>query len=151
MQRLLKPIVYLILVVPLLVTPFTVFPHHFGKAFIFQILVDLGLIILAVRVWREGLNLNFKNNRLLVLFGIITGVMLVASLFGENFVRSFEGTYFRNNGIVLWLHLLGFIFLIGSVIKTEIDWRRFISFFVCIGTAVSFIAILQRYMTVWPG
>src|SRR3989344_6088619 len=103
MTKFIRAIIYAIIAIPLVLTPFTVFPHHFGKAFIFQILVDLGLIVLAVKVWREGLDINLKNNRLLSLFSIVVAIMFVASLFGENFVRSFEGTYFRNNGIVLWL------------------------------------------------
>ncbi len=151
MSKIIRIILYAILVLPLVVTPFTIFPHHFGKAFIFQILVDLGLIVLAIKAWRDGVSMQPKQKRLALCFSVIVVVMLLTSLFGENFIRSFEGTYFRNNGLVLWLHLLGFIFLLSQIIKTEIDWRRFISVFACVGTVASIIAILQRYMTVWPG
>ena len=151
MTKFIRAIIYAIIAIPLVLTPFTVFPHHFGKAFIFQILVDLGLIVLAVKVWREGLDINLKNNRLLSLFSIVVAIMFVASLFGENFVRSFEGTYFRNNGIVLWLHLLGFFFILSQVIRHQIEWRRILSFFVIIGTLIATIGIGQHFFTIWPG
>src|SRR3989338_6785985 len=129
MLKAIRAIIYATLTLPLLVTPFTVFPTHFGKVMIFQILVIIGLMLLLISLGRPSASIKVKHplNKWLLLF---IAVMIIASIFGENFTRSLEGIYFRNNGLIIWLHLLGFFVLLNNSLKTKEEWRRIFLYFV---------------------
>lgn len=150
MSKFIKAIIYAIITLPLLVTPFTVFPTHFGKVMFFQMLVVIGLALLLVNHWSSGTPIKIKHP-LFVWIILFLGVMITASLLGENFTRSLEGIYFRNNGLIIWLHLLGFFVLLNTTFKTKEAWQRLFSYFVMIGTVVAGLGIMQRFFTVWTG
>lgn len=149
MLKAIRLIIYAILTLPLVVTPFTIFPFHFGKALFFQILVVIGLALLVFS-WLKTGQFSIKHSLYPWVSLFIVAISLV-SLFGENIERSLEGVYFRNNGLIMWWHLLGFFILLVSTIKTKKEWRQLFRYFVSTGTLVAIVGLAQRFFDLWPG
>ncbi len=150
MQKYIKAIIYCILTLPIVLTPFTIFPHHFGKVMIFLLAVGVGVIALLIQIWRTKQYPSF-NNPLTMALVVWLLVMTIASLLGENFYRSLGGVYFRNTGLVLWVALFGFFILLNYIFTDKAGWRKMLMYFAGIGGVVGAVGVVQRFVTVWPG
>ena len=150
MSKFIRAIIYAIITIPLVVTPFTIYPHNFGKVMIFGLLVAVGIILFLFNIFTSKKYESFSSPILFWLLAV-GGSMVAASLLGENFIRSLGGVYFRNNGIIIWFYLIGFFTLLGVILKNKIEGRRASIYAVGIGSIVAIIGIIQRFITVWPG
>jgi O-antigen ligase len=128
MNKVLKAIIYtglaIIPFVPLFVFSSTFFPFITGKAFIFRIVVE---IIFAAWLVLTLSDINFrpKRNILLYTFSAFLVVIFFANFFGMNFTRSFWSNFERMEGYITLLHLFGYFLIMGTVLKSEIHWRRY--------------------------
>jgi tetratricopeptide (TPR) repeat protein len=102
------------MLLPLVFTPFTFFPWHFGKTVIFQIAVELLVLFfvvgtghdLSLRRWLKSL--NYLDWSILAFLTIIS----VSSLVGVNPENSFWGLQNRANGVFTWWHFGAYYFLL---------------------------------------
>ncbi len=144
-----KNALYFPLFVPLLFTPFTFFAAHFGKTMIFQLSIDVLVVILLVALlvgkkvivsrsvrWKS---LNWLD-RSLVVFLII---LVITSITGINQSVSFWGDQSRENGALLWLHLGVWYFLMRSFWNTE-EWRRSFSVVTGVGVVIALTGFFQN-------
>lgn len=133
-----------VLFVPLVRVNFMLFPFITGKNFLFRILVEIALalwIILAVR------DSSFAPRRSPLLWAVIAWLLAasLSTIFGVNPFRSFWSNYERMEGLVTFLHLGAFFFVLTSTLKTQIDWRRFFNTSLIVSLGVSLYALLQWF------
>ncbi len=131
---------------PLLFTPFTFFPWHYGKTAIFQIIVEL-LLLCFIIFYRSahksagqnppsqggegGVGRSFSLLDWSLL--IFTALLVLTAFTGVNAHNSFWGNQARANGIFTWLHFFAFYILLINFFQEEKDWKRF--FYLTVGVA----------------
>jgi len=154
-----------ILFLPLLITPFTLYPMHYGRTAIFEIIVELlflamvGYILFGKnppyspfkkggdgggfdRGRRGGISWNLLDKAILVFLA----VLFVASIFGVDFQMSFFGNMGRAQGVFTWFHFGAWYFLLRFLLTQiradkKTDERGFL--FLKILGFVSFLVTLS--------
>jgi O-antigen ligase len=129
--------VYLILFTPLIVNRLSFFPFVTPKTIYFRILVDIILafyIILALYIPRYRPKINF----ILISVFIFAAVMVLTSILGINFERSFWSTFERMTGIFTFFHLFAFLIIITSVFKKREDWDKILILSILTGVILCF-------------
>ncbi|TSC69954.1 MAG: hypothetical protein G01um101449_475, partial [Parcubacteria group bacterium Gr01-1014_49] len=133
---------FLITLTPLLVANSYFFPFITGKAFFFRILVEI-----AVAAWLvlAALDVAYRPRASVIGAAVIGFVlwMFFADAFALNAAKAFWSNFERMEGWVLLVHLLGFFFSAGAVLRVEKKWRAW--FFASLGVSVfvSAYALLQ--------
>lgn len=133
---------FLVPLAPLLVANSYFFPFITGKAFFFRVLIEI-----AVASWAV-LALIDKDYR--PRFSWIGGIaalfvlwMFIADAFAINAAKAFWSNFERMEGWVLLIHLLGFFFAAGAVLRVERKWRAWFLTSLAVSLAVSAYALLQ--------
>lgn len=135
LNKIIKFGLYGTLLLPLLFTSFTYFPWNFGKTIIFQIIVELLLLLYLIgRAAGSGDKiaepLNWLDWSLVIFFLVIS----VTAFTGVNISNSFWGNQARANGIFTWLHFGAWYFLFGRYFSEKKDWNKLL--FLAVGVAV---------------
>lgn len=133
--------VLLALLTPLVVSLEFYFPFIAPKSLYF-----MGISQILFFIWLF-LAINYKRYRpswnsvvlALILFLVI---LILSSVLGIDFSRSFWSKYERMTGVLLWLHLLGFFLVISSTFKKISDWKKIFRFSVLVAMIVSLMEIL---------
>ena len=134
--------VYLALFTPLIISSKFYFPFVGPKSLYFMALVEIVffvwcyLMIISPK-YRPKLNLIFLA---LTLFLI---VLIMSSLFGIDFSRSFWSKYERMTGVLMWLHLFGFFLVISSVFRKVSDWKKIFAVSIFVAILVSLLTLLE--------
>ncbi|NQU99504.1 MAG: O-antigen ligase family protein [Parcubacteria group bacterium] len=142
--------IYALLFVPLIVSPETIFPFHFGRVLVIQSIIGILLGFWLVLIYLYPKYRPQKTPLLFILI-IYFGILLIASLFGVDFDRSFWGNEERMGGLFTLLHFF-FLFLISrSVFTNWKDWKKVFTTSVFVGVVVCVVALLQRqgYINLW--
>lgn len=134
--------VFFIPIIPLINAGSFYFPFITGKAFAFRIIVELiaiAWLVLAVKdpAYRPA------RSWIMWAFGIFVGVMGLATIFGENPLRSFWSNFERMEGFVTLLHLLALFFVLVSFVRTEKLWRNLFSTSVVVSVCTGFYVLMQ--------
>lgn len=116
---------------------------EFSKILVFQIILEITLIFY---VWLILINKNYLPKRSTLLFAVVGffAIQVIASLLGTYFYRSFFGSIWRGDGLVLQAHLLAFFFIIISVFRDRQEWMRLLYVATSVSGLSSMVAILQR-------
>lgn len=132
-----------IILIPLLYTPWVLFPFMVGKAIAFQVLVEILLIvwfILALRDPRE----RPQPSIVTMLYLLFVAWLILASVLGINFERSFWSDPSRMTGIWTILHAVAFAMMVEHLCREE-RFRSLVFKSLVIGaTAVVAIALLGQ-------
>ncbi len=134
------------LFLPLLFTPATMFPWHFGKTMIFQVLVELALLAQLVRVCWYAVPIK-KFGVLewaIILFFLVHGIATVKSGHG---LLGWWGNETRAGGLFTWFHFIIWYWLIRETWRTSREW--YIGFSV-VAAVASIIAITAFFPQVLP-
>lgn len=123
---------YLVMFVPLVVYRYSFFPFVTPKTIYFRILVE---IMLAAYLFLMLLFPRYrpKSNIILISILIFIFVLILTSVSGINFERSFWSTYERMTGIFTFLHLLAFFVILTSTFKERGDWEKILAVSVLVG------------------
>jgi len=153
LPKIIKIGLYAILLLPLIVTPFTMFPWQFGKVIFFQIIIEiLAFVWLVFWLQTPGRVELRKLNRLDWAVIIFLAILVVTAVTGVNFNNSFFGNQSRAQGVMLWLHFGVFYWLLKSAWREKNDWQRYLKATVIIAVLVGVTAILQNYLpATWRG
>ena len=122
--------------IPFIVSKSMFFPFITGKNFAFRIIVEIifaGWIVLA---WREA-QYRLRFSWIFAALTALVGVVIVADVFGEDFMRSFWSNYERMDGLITRLHLFMLFAVSGSVMNAKWLWIRFLQTSVGASVAVS--------------
>ena len=135
--------VFLLMLTPLVVNPWNVFPGVFSKAIVFRILTELIfgaylILILLNRDYLPRLNLVFGA---LMVFGLVSSLSVAFSL---NPYRSFWGTAERMDGFVTQLHLLALFVVLTGTFKNRKSWMVILRWSVVASVLVALTGLMQK-------
>lgn len=121
---------------PLIMSQNFFFPFVCPKTIFFRILVDVifsAYIVLALfhRKYRP------KINSLFIVVALFLLVLILTSVVGVNFERSFWSTFERMTGLLTFFHLFGFFIVLTSVFKKREDWEKILGVSVVVGIILS--------------
>jgi O-antigen ligase/Flp pilus assembly protein TadD len=133
---------FLIPVMPLIVTNSYLFPFISGKAFYFRILVEIAVAAWAVLALLDK-DYRPRFSWLGATVVLFVSWMFVADSFAINANKAFWSNYERMEGWVLLIHLLGFFFAASSVLRVEKKWRAWFLTSLGISLVVTVHALLQ--------
>ncbi|MCG2699023.1 tetratricopeptide repeat protein [Candidatus Parcubacteria bacterium] len=159
MRKSVKIIKYLILggifLIPflVLVVPESLFfPFITGKNFIFRILIEIIFgLWLTLAIFDENYRPKFagrpacagRRTWILIIFAGFVSVLVLSTIFGANPYRSFWSNYERMEGLISYLYLFAYFFVIAAVIKTEKLWKWFFHASLAANAIVCVYGLLQ--------
>ena len=134
----------LVLVIPLLVTPSTLFPFVVGKALLARAVIEV-----TFALW-VALIIYYPRHRpggswILGALGLWVLASLLAGLAGVSPTRSMWSTYERMQGVIDLLHWFAYIVMAASVFRTLGDWRMLFSVNLGVCGLVSALGIGQHF------
>lgn len=130
---------FLVLLIPFIVNNSSFFPFIVGKAVMFRVIVGLMLgawASLAVinPVYRP------RWSPIMIASGIFLVVVCLVDAVGLNPLRSFWSNFERMEGFVTIFYVIAYLFVVGSVFRSENLWTRFWNTSVIASVVASFIA-----------
>lgn len=151
-----KFLIYASFIMPLIVMGNTfIFPFVFPKAIFFRILVELmlGFYLLLCLI-----NKNYWPQKKNVFWSVLiwATALLLASIFGTDFIRSFWGNYERMSGWFTLVHFALYFMIVSATLKTWEEWRNLFrwgllwSFFVGL-TGLNFLLSPNSIMRIGGG
>ena len=129
-----------VLLIPFIVSNNMFFPFITGKNFLWRIIVE---IILALWIYLAYVKPEYrpKLSWISISVGIFVAVMLVADIFAVNPAKAFWSNFERMDGWVTLIHLLAYLLVFGSMMKTEKLWLWFFRSSVFAGFIMSFYVL----------
>jgi len=134
--------IFLLPLVPLVVSSSLFFPFITGKNFFFRIVVEImagAWIALALvhPAYRP------RRNWLLLAFTIFLAVIALADIFGANVLKSFWSNFERMEGWVTLAHLFVYFVIASSMLTTETLWKRLFQTSLAVSLIVVVYALFQ--------
>jgi len=113
-----------VLLIPFFVANSMFFPFITGKNFAFRVIVE---IIFALWVYLAFVDVKYrpKFSWIAVAVGVFVFVMAIADIFAVNPMKAIWSNYERMDGFVTLAHLIMYLFVFGSVMKSEKNWLWF--------------------------
>ncbi len=127
----------LILALPLFINNQLIFPYITPRAFLFRAIVEIIFLLYLLLACLDKKYLPRFSILGLALVGFIF-IAFISSFLGRNFSLSFWGDLERSEGLILWLHLLTYFFVLTNVLREKKSWLIFFD----ISLAVSFVMSL---------
>jgi len=160
LEKIIKFGIYLAMVLPLVFTNRTMYPWHFGKTVLFQILIEI-LLVLALIFFSLNKDPAQKHassgaEKRIIKFNLLDYLVigfvflqLISSILGINFNRSFWGNQQRAQGIFTWLHFIAFYIIIRQFFITKKDWLKLGIWVIIILFLSSILAWLGKYFSIF--
>lgn len=133
---------YASLLMPFVVTNFTLYPYVFGRAMFFQIIVELilpfwALLVALYPAYRPSFRRNFKSAGVLnTLIGVWALALIITTITSANPARSFWGSQERMMGVFTILHFIAFYYIFASVLRSAKEFAHFLWGVCAIGAVV---------------
>ena len=139
----------LILFMPLIVSPETVYPYVVGKSLWFKGIIYFisGLYLILLTSNKSYLP---DKNFLILIFSIFVLIQALAALAGSSPVNSFWSNWERMEGVTDYFHWLLLIIVSSSVLRKEKSWIKLLKINVFAGFAVSLLGLLEFFDLVIP-
>ena len=139
----------LILFMPLVVSPETVYPYVVGKSLWFKGIIYFisGLYLILLTSNKSYLP---DKNFLILIFSIFVLIQALAALAGSSPVNSFWSNWERMEGVTDYFHWLLLIIVSSSVLRKEKSWIKLLKINVFAGFAVSLLGLLEFFDLVIP-
>ena len=133
---------YLIFLTPLILASKFYFPFVGPKSLYF-----MGVCQIIFFVWLY-LAINYKRyrpklNSVLIALVLFLIVLILSSVLGVDFSRSFWSKYERMTGLLMWLHLFAFFLVISSTFKKR-DWEKVFIISILVSVLISSGALLEK-------
>ncbi|MAF43233.1 MAG: hypothetical protein CMI54_03560 [Parcubacteria group bacterium] len=141
---------YLVLFAPLIVIRSSYFPFVTPKTIFFNAIVEIILaayLILAISYPRYRPKLNPLSIAIL----IFLGVLVLTSVLGINFSRSFWSTHERMTGLFTFFHLTAFFFILTSTFKKREDWEKILGASIIVGVLLSLYVLFSDQISTRGG
>jgi O-antigen ligase/Tfp pilus assembly protein PilF len=133
-----------VLLIPFFVANTMFFPYISGKNFAFRIIVE---IIFALWIYLAFIDAKYrpKFSWVSVSVGAFVLIMAIADIFAVNPMKAIWSNYERMDGFITLAHLIMYLFVFASVMKTEKMWLWFFRSSV-IASAVMIIYVFQEWI-----
>src|SRR3989338_2177195 len=128
--------------IPLYVSRSLFFPYITGKALIFRAIVE---VVFLLWVYLAIFYSEYRPRRGLIAYAVIffVFVTLLAAVFGENPAKSFWSNFERMEGVIAYIHLAAYFFVLAHVFDRR-DWTIFFNVFVLAGMLENVYGLLQK-------
>ncbi len=128
--------VFLVLAMPLVITPDTIYPFVIGKALYSRVLIEIAFATWAALAARSAAYRPVLS-RIVIAFAVFALISLLASITGVSVQRSLWSTYERMQGVIDLAHWLAFILVLTSLFRTREDWRFLLNFNLLVGLVMA--------------
>lgn len=130
--------IFLTLLTPLIVNNRFFFPFVGLKSLYFMAIVEIIFALWLILIISDS---QYRPKFNLLTFSLILMliILVLSSVFGEDFSRSFWSKYERMTGLLMWFHLFAFFLVISSVLSV----LKFDKIFIASNTVASFISVLS--------
>ncbi len=135
---------------PLLTSNGLFYPSPWAQAMVFRIIISLLLALFILLLFQKPSPKTALVERLqsakqvLLALGFFAVVLVIATLFSEDFYFSFWGTPSRGWGILTYFLLIAFT-IVAFLLLSDKDWGKVWATLFLSGTAVAAIAIFQTF------
>src|SRR3989338_7087832 len=140
--KILKYILYALLLTPLWVWSAFLFPFITSKIIYFRILLELAVAVYIPLALKYP-EIRPRWNWLTKAVWIYMGIILITSIFGVNFSKSFMGTIERGEGIVTLLHFTAFFTMLPAVFRSKADWTKYLTAALAMIVFVGLVGLIQ--------
>ncbi len=134
---------YLALFTPFIFIRDYFFPFVVPKTIFFRIVVDIifiPYILLAV----SNSKYRPKITPLTISITIFLGILILTSITGVNFARSFWSVFERMTGLLTFFHLFVFYIVLTSVFKERKYWERILTVSILACVLISFLVLTSE-------
>ena len=134
--------VFLVPIIPLIITNSMFFPFITGKNFFFRILVEVllaGWVVLAL--WDPQYRPRFSW--LLGIFAVFVSVIALADILGENPFKSFWSNFERMEGLITLVHLFAYFLVAGALLNTKSLWAKFLNTSIGVSVVIGVYGLFQ--------
>ena len=137
-------VLLLLLFLPLVVTPSTLFAFVVGKATYFRALCEI-LFVLWAFLALAGRRHYSGGSWILRIFVVYILVSLVSAFFGASFQRSFWSNYERMGGVFDLIHWFLLLFVLSSLVRTTAHWRLLLNVNLGISLLLGLLGLAERH------
>lgn len=120
------------------------FPFITSKTAVFLAATEIMFVAFLFLSWMDK-KYRLHINSVVVLAGAYLLILTVASLFGNDFYRSFWSNNERSDGILLLIHLFLFILVLTSRFRSIKEWLVVFDIFLAASLCVSLVALDQYF------
>jgi len=133
-----------VLLIPFCVNSSMFFPYISGKNFIFRIIIE---IIFALWVYLAFVDAKYrpKFSWISVSVCVFVFIMALADIFAVNPMKAIWSNYERMDGWITLIHLLMYLTVFGSVLKSKQNWMWFFRSSV-IASMIMIIFVIQEWL-----
>jgi len=142
--------IYTVLIVPFIVANGMFFPYIVGKAFTFRIIVEIISALWLILILKDK-EARPKCSWISWSVVIFTFILLLADIWAVAPFKAFWGNYERMEGWVTFAHLLGYFFVLSSMLKTEKLWLWFLRANIGAGVILAIMSIDNATQTRFSG
>lgn len=132
----------LTLFTPLLLNRNFYFPFVGPKSLFFMAVCQLVFFTWLFLILKEK-KYRPKLNSITLALSLFLIVLILSSVFGVDFSRSFWSKYERMTGVLMWLHLFAFFLVISSVFKEVADWKKIFNVSIFVAILVTIAALFE--------
>ena len=131
------------LLMPLIFIPKVIFPFVFSKLIFLQVLIGLTF---PSYLFLAYLKPKFRPPKSVLYFSILAYfiALLLSVITAVEPMRAWWGNQERMNGLFTLLHLLAWLTMAISVLKTKKDWWRILNYQVSLGFFMAIVTLLQK-------
>ncbi|MFA6459651.1 MAG: O-antigen ligase family protein [Patescibacteria group bacterium] len=146
-EKILKHIVifgsFLVVLIPVVIVPYSYFPYIIQKTNILKILVQ---IIFAAYVPLALWKAEYRPKKTLLFWSVMAfaGAMLITTFTSLSVYRSWWGNWERNFGTFNYLHYFAWFIALVGVCNQPKYWRWLLNFSLIVSLGISIYAIFQR-------
>ena len=133
---------YLVLFAPLWIFKYSFFPFVTPKTILFRVIVEIifaAYLILAISIPKY----RPRKNALLIAIALFLAILILTSITGINFARSFWSTHERMTGLLTMFHLFAFFIVLSSVFKHRKDWEKILAVSIFVGVVLSLYVLFS--------
>lgn len=133
---------YLVLFAPLWIFKYSFFPFVTPKTILFRVIVEIifaAYLILAIAIPKY----RPKKNALVIAVALFLAILILTSITGINFARSFWSTHERMTGLLTMFHLFAFFIVLSSVFKKRKDWEKILAVSIFVGIVLSLYVLFS--------
>ena len=136
--------VILITLIPLIVSPETIFPYVVGRSLWFRGIIYCISAIWLILIWVDRSYIPDKST-LILSFGLFVLFQALAGLFGLSPVISYWGNFERMEGVVEHTHWLIFILVATATIRKKVDWIKILKINTVVGSIVALLGFFEYF------
>lgn len=140
--RILRIILFALLLTPLGIWSIFLFPFITTKILYFRLLVEFALLLYLILALKYP-EIRPSWNALTLAVWLYAGVIILTSIFGVNFNKSFWGTVERGEGIITILHFVAYFTILPAVFRQRKDWYRYLNVALLVTLIVALIGLVQ--------